>query len=434
VLALVAGAALGTPRLGRCAGIAASPDEVALLALANEARAKSGLTPYVWNAALGDAALAHSVDMATHGCFDHDSCNGEVWSKRITRYYSGWTALAENIGGGGTARTMHDAWMSSSGHRANILGPYVDFGAGMALNAQKSSFATEDFGRRGIAPAFPIIPAAAVVPRVGYATDVRELLLNYFDAAGAPKAVRALVDGSCVPLTKEVGSATNATYRATATFPTAGCVPVVFEVIRTNGARVRWPANEAIVVGTGTGSLSCPQWTTDVPTQDCGGGVAVPTPTPSAAPRPTPSPAGSTALDGVHVTIKPSASDASTGLVQIRATLPAMSGFDPSSGPLSLHLSYGQGASWTRSVPTCGTTPCLVPNLRATVYRWTNRAGATLNLTLGQNGRWRLRYTGRGEPLGTLASGSVQLSVTGGGHVFLGAVDGSLSARGIAAN
>lgn len=415
---------------------APSPDEVALLALANEARAEFGLTPYLWSDALGEAALAHSVDMATNGCFDHDSCNGELWWKRIQRYYSGWTALGENIGGGGTARMMHDAWMSSSGHRANILGSYVDFGAGIALNAQKTSFATEDFGRRSTttAAAYPTVPAAAVVPRVGYASDTRELLLNYFDGGGAPKAVRALVGTSCVSLGKEVGNATNATYRTTRTFPDAGCVPVVFEVIRADGVRVRWPENEAIVVGTGLASLSCPAWTTDVPTQDCGGGGYTPTPTPAPGPTPTPG-AGDPPLDALRVTLKPSATETGTGKVQIQATLPIVSDFAPNSGPVSLELSYGQSGVWTRDVPqTCDTTPCLRANLRSTVYRWSAGSKAMLTFTLGQDGHWKVRYTGRREALGALASGPVQLTITAGGLVFTGSADGALTSQGVVAD
>jgi hypothetical protein len=433
VLAVVLAAALGVPRSGGAAGYAPSPDEVALLALANEARAKSGLMPYVWHDALGEAALAHSKDMATRGCFQHDSCNGEAWWKRIGRYYPNWTAISENIGGGGTARMMHEAWMSSSGHRANILGSFTEFGAGIVVSASNVSYATEDFGRRGAleAASYPTVPAAAVVPRVGYASEARELLLNYFDGGGAPRAVRALVGTSCVSLSKKVGSASNATYGTTRTFPTAGCLPVVFEVIRADGVRVRWPESEAIVVGTGTASLSCPAWTTDVPTQDCGGGGTTPTPTPTPGPTPVP---GELALDAVRITLRPTGADPGTGQVQIQAVLPLSAGFDPTTGPVSLALSWGASGTWTRVVPqTCGAEPCLVANARATVYRWRNGSQATLTFTRGQNQSWRLRYSGRDEPLGALGSGPVRLTVRAGGLELDGLVEGAPAARGIVA-
>ncbi len=192
VLCLVVSAGLTTPRPGQGAtAYAPSPDEVALLVLANEARVKSGLTPYVWSDALGAAALAHSVDMATHDCFQHDSCNGETWWKRIARYYPSWTNLAENIGGGGTPRMMHDVWMGSPGHRAAILGAYAEFGAAIVLDQYKTSYATEDFGRSGAALSYPTVPAAAVVPRVGYPSDERELLLNYHPERCAARGARS---------------------------------------------------------------------------------------------------------------------------------------------------------------------------------------------------------------------------------------------------
>jgi hypothetical protein len=436
VLCLVASAGLGAP--GRAHGATAyapSPDEVALLVLANEARVKSGLTPYVWNDALGKAALAHGNDMAANGCFQHDSCNGETWWKRIARYYPNWTSLAENIGGGGTARMMHDVWMNSPGHRANILGAYAEFGSAIVIDQYKTSYATEDFGRSGIALTYPTVPAAAVVPRVGYASDERELLLNYFDPSGAPRAVRALVGTSCVNLTKEVGTATSATYRATRTFPVDGaCVPVVFEVIRADGVRVRWPEDDAINVGSGASSLSCPAWTTNVPTQDCGGGGSLPTPTPTPTPGPTPAP-GDLALSDVRVVLKPTKADPSTGLVQVEATLPVVADFDPSSGPVSFDLSYGDAATWTEDLPeTCGAQSCFRANARATSYRWVSGSSGskmTLSFVLGSDGRWKVRYTGRKETLGALAAGPVDLTLTAGDHVFTASADGTLIPQGM---
>jgi hypothetical protein len=433
VLCLVVSVALGAPRPAQCAtAYAPSPDEVALLVLANEARVKSGLTPYLWSDALGAAALAHSTDMATHDCFQHDSCNGETWWKRIARYYPNWTTLAENIGGGGTPRMMHDVWMNSPGHRAAILGAYAEFGAAIVLDQYKTSYATEDFASSGARLSYPTVPGAAVVPRVGYASDERELLLNYFHPSGAPRAVRALVGSSCVTLTKEVGSATSATYRTTRTFPVDGaCVPVVFEVIRADGVRVRWPEDDAIVVGSGVSSLSCPAWTTDVPTQDCGGGGSLPTPTPTPTPAPTPAP-GDLALSDVRIVVKPGKVDPSVGLVQVEATLPFVADFDPSTGPVSFDLSYGKSATWTEDLAeTCGAQPCLKANARATTYRFASGSKVVLTFVLGPNERWKVRYTGRKETIGAVAAGPVDLTLTAGGRVFTASADGSLNAQGI---
>jgi hypothetical protein len=426
VLGLVVLAAVAAPRPGFAAAYTPDPDEYALLALANEARQMNGgLTPYLWNDELGEAALAHSVDMATHNCFQHESCNGQSAQSRIASYYPGAISIGENIGGGGTPRMMHDAWMMSPGHRANILGPYLEFGAGIAYDAENSSLATEDFAWRTVIPldTYPTVPAGAVIPRVGYASDSREILVNYFFSGGAPKAVNALVGSSCVKLSKVSGSATNATYGTNRLFPDAGCVPVVFEVVRADGVRLRWPESGAIVVGTGTASLGCPAWTSNVPTQNCASGTSAPTPTPT--PAPTPGAAGNQ-LDGVHAVLKPPKANTSTGQVQVQAVLPSIAGFDPSAGPLSIHLAYGRSGDWTASVPQmCGSRTCLKPNNRQTTYRW-HSGSNSVGFLLGQNGRWKLHTSWRGQTLGTLSSGPVTGTLTAGGMTFDLSADGVL--------
>ena len=165
--ALVASSA----RLAQAAG-----EDLALLVLANEARAAQNVPPLAWNADLGDAALAHSEDLAAHGgnCDLHNSCNGELWYKRVQRYYPAWVALGENVATSiSDPVQLHEGWMSSAGHRANILNSsFTEFGAGIALgqtNFGKLAFATEDFGSRGLmsASAYPALPARLDLPARG---------------------------------------------------------------------------------------------------------------------------------------------------------------------------------------------------------------------------------------------------------------------------
>ncbi len=132
-------------------------------------------------------------------------------------------------------------------------------------------------------------------------------------------------------------------------------------------------------------------------------------PRPRRRPGPTPAP-GELALSDVRIVLKPSKADPGTGLVQVEATLPNVPDFDPSSGPVSFDLSYGQSATWTEDLPeTCGTQSCLKANARSTVYRWTNGTNGskvTLSFVLGPTDRWKVRYTGRKETLGALAAGA----------------------------
>jgi uncharacterized protein YkwD len=45
-----------------------------------------------------------------------------------------------------SAGQIHQAWMNSPGHRANILGDFSAIGIGVACNGG-ALYATEDFGR-----------------------------------------------------------------------------------------------------------------------------------------------------------------------------------------------------------------------------------------------------------------------------------------------
>lgn len=136
--------------------MAQSANEKCLVVLANKERVKIGLAPLALNAKLYEAARFHSQDLADHGgnCDLHNSCNGEFWSKRVTRYYPNWIALGENVATSiDNPQVIHDGWMASSGHRANILNPaFKEMGAAIVLGQTgfgKLAFATEDFGSTG---------------------------------------------------------------------------------------------------------------------------------------------------------------------------------------------------------------------------------------------------------------------------------------------
>lgn len=81
----------------------------------------------------------------------------------------GWTAAAENVAQGHpTGAAMHDGWMNSSGHRANILGDYTDVGIAF-LSSGGTTWGVEVFakypGHVGPAnPAPPPPPAVAPAP------------------------------------------------------------------------------------------------------------------------------------------------------------------------------------------------------------------------------------------------------------------------------
>jgi uncharacterized protein YkwD len=419
----------------------ATNEEYALLVLANQARSEPSafgygnpaVLPLVWNDGLARAARAHSEDMAVNGCYQHDSCNGQVWWKRLQAYFPGWSYLAENIiAVGSTPESMHRGWMNSAGHRANILsGSLVEFGAGLATGRNgfgEVDYGTEDFGTRGLISLrlMPPIPAAAVFPRQG-PPGQRRLAANFYDYDGAPQSVRALVGGSCVELELEYGKPANGTYAASRAFQGEGCVPLVFEAVRADGSRFRFPRGGAILIG--VGDADCAQRSSTAPPQDCGGPDRAPAPTPSPTPpaEPEPSPGSEAALPELRVVLRPGPPDASLGQVNVAATLPSIAGFDPTGVPIRMHIGFASG-DWSRTLPAlCDGTPCLQSNPRGTTYHASyGSAGPRLSFVRGQDGLWRLRYWSRGETLGRIAPGPVTLEIAIGDVVLVGAGEGEL--------
>lgn len=123
--------------------------EADVLSLVNIERAKEGLSALAFDVRLQAAAEAHSLDMATNGCFSHTSCNGTDFATRVYSYYPR-AGIGENIAAGHlTPASVVDAWMKSPGHKANILGgTYKGIGIGYIYQPGTTygTYWTQDFG------------------------------------------------------------------------------------------------------------------------------------------------------------------------------------------------------------------------------------------------------------------------------------------------
>jgi uncharacterized protein YkwD len=139
--------AAGRIAVADCPGLDLAPTaagtaaiRASILCLVNAERSRRGLVSLRENVRLRSAAVAHSSDMVGHGYFAHTTPGGETFVDRIlaaryTSRTSDWS-LGENLAWGtgdlGTPRGVHDAWMRSSGHRANILkASYRELGIGV---------------------------------------------------------------------------------------------------------------------------------------------------------------------------------------------------------------------------------------------------------------------------------------------------------------
>jgi uncharacterized protein YkwD len=113
------------------------------LELVNAARSKArrcgrrrydAAPPLTLSAALADAASIHARDMAQRGSMDHRGSDGSSSAERVTRVGYRWRAVAENIAAGQPdADTVVAAWLMSSGHCVNLMGPqYTEMGIAFA--------------------------------------------------------------------------------------------------------------------------------------------------------------------------------------------------------------------------------------------------------------------------------------------------------------
>jgi len=126
------GQALTIPQLDH--GVSAFESEV--MRLVNEARAKNGLKPLSANWELSRVARYKSQDMVDRRYFSHTSPTYGTPFQMIKSFGLTYRTAGENIAyGQSTPQAVVNAWMNSSGHRANILNPsYTQIGVGYVAN------------------------------------------------------------------------------------------------------------------------------------------------------------------------------------------------------------------------------------------------------------------------------------------------------------
>lgn len=123
----------------------------AILQAVNAQRAKVGSPPLVADPVLQALAQTHASDMVAHDYFSHTNFAGVTFQQRIeSSAYTG-TTTAENLGlTSGPAVEIVDGWMSSDGHRTNLLNSaYGEVGIGVATGTWQgfsAVFAVAVFG------------------------------------------------------------------------------------------------------------------------------------------------------------------------------------------------------------------------------------------------------------------------------------------------
>jgi uncharacterized protein YkwD len=126
--------------------------------LTNRARQAKGLPPFIKDAELTQVARAFSDDMLVRRFFDHTTPDGVSFDERIAdRYRHRVRIMGENIWYASgynvdqikqVAKEIVDDWMSSPGHRENILDPkFTHLGVGISARNHTIRATQEFVGR-----------------------------------------------------------------------------------------------------------------------------------------------------------------------------------------------------------------------------------------------------------------------------------------------
>ncbi len=128
-----------------------------VFALANQARAQAGVGRLEWDPALADAALYHCRRMVFAGPIAHRYNDEPDLAERASQAGARFGVIEENVAIGPSAAGIHEEWMNSPGHRANLLSPDVDR-VGIAIVASRGVlYAVADYSRAVIALSAPQI-------------------------------------------------------------------------------------------------------------------------------------------------------------------------------------------------------------------------------------------------------------------------------------
>lgn len=110
--------------------------ETEVVRLVNDVRKANGLKPLLQDWQLSRVARYKSQDMRDLGYFSHTSPTYGSPFNMMKSFGISYKTAGENIAKGySTPKAVVDAWMNSSGHRANILNPsYTHIGVGFVAS------------------------------------------------------------------------------------------------------------------------------------------------------------------------------------------------------------------------------------------------------------------------------------------------------------
>jgi len=130
-----------------------------LFAKLNYYRLSQGLPQMTWNEQLEQSALFHADRMVETGEFAHELSDGVDLAERVKRFGYTYCTCAENLAYfehpllsvEELAHQMHDGWVHSPGHHANLVGDCTEVGIGV-VRCGVRWYAVQNFGT-------PLVPS-----------------------------------------------------------------------------------------------------------------------------------------------------------------------------------------------------------------------------------------------------------------------------------
>lgn len=123
-----------------------STDEKRAFDLLNADRASNGLKALKFNSQLTNLGEKYAQDMINRNFFSHTNPEGQSPFDRMKQAGISYSYAGENIAINSNVTTAEQAFMNSSGHRANILNTtYTEVGIGVRYDANGSAHVVQEF-------------------------------------------------------------------------------------------------------------------------------------------------------------------------------------------------------------------------------------------------------------------------------------------------
>ncbi len=121
-----------------------SPEQI-LLASANHDRGERGLPPLKWDSSLSTAARQHALRLAQQNTLSHQLPGEPDLRARAGQAGARFSTIAENVAEGPRVEGIHEQWMNSPPHRANLLDTELTSVGIAVVRGNGIFFAVEDF-------------------------------------------------------------------------------------------------------------------------------------------------------------------------------------------------------------------------------------------------------------------------------------------------